>query len=40
MGGIYRQNINLIEAEQFEKVEFKEIEEKDKEKEIEKRDDW
>ncbi len=40
VGGIYRQNINLIEAEQFEKVEFKEIEEKDKEKEIEKRDDW
>ena len=40
VGGIYRQNINLIEAEQFEKVQFKELEEQEKEKEIEKRDDW
>ncbi len=39
VGGIYRQNINLIEAEQFEKVQFKELEE-EKDKEIEKRDDW
>ena len=40
VGGIYRQNINLIEAQQFEKVQFKELEEEEKEKEIEKRDDW
>ncbi|MEM7009134.1 MAG: hypothetical protein AAF462_08380 [Thermodesulfobacteriota bacterium] len=40
VGGIYRNNTNIIDAQQFEKVEFKELEDKDIEKEIEKRDDW
>ena len=40
VGGMYRQNINEIEAKQFEKVQFKELEDSEIEKEIEKRDDW
>lgn len=37
VGGIYRKNGNILEAEQFEKIEF-ETDKKDKE--IQKRDDW
>ena len=40
VGGMYRQNPNEIEARQFEKVQFRDLDDKDKEKEIEKRDDW
>lgn len=40
VGGIYRKNPNEIEAQQFEKVDFEDKEEKDIDKEIEKRDDW
>lgn len=37
VGGIYRKNSNEIEAEQFEKII---LEDKNKDKEIEKRDEW
>lgn len=40
VGGIYRKNGNMLEAKQFEKVEFDDKDEKDRDKEIEKRDDW
>ena len=40
VGGIYRKNGSELEAKQFEKVDFEEKDEKDKEKEIEKRDEW
>lgn len=37
VGGIYRKNGNVIEAEQFEKIV---LEQKDKDKEIKERDNW
>lgn len=37
VGGIYRKNGNILEAGQFEKIEF---ESDKKDKEIEKRDNW
>ena len=37
VGGVYRRNGNMLEAEQFEKVVF--VEDK-KDREIEKRDEW
>ena len=37
VGGIYRKNGNILEAAQFEKIV---LEEDDKDKEIEKRDNW
>jgi len=40
VGGIYRKNPNEIDAQQFEKVDFEDKNEKDIDKEIEKRDDW
>ncbi len=40
VGGMYRKNPNEIEAKQFEKVQFKELDDTEIEKEIEKRDDW
>lgn len=40
VGGIYRKNGNELEAKQFEKVDFEEKDEKGRDKEIEKRDDW
>lgn len=40
VGGIYRKNGNELEAQQFEKVEFPDKDEKEREKEIEKRDEW
>jgi hypothetical protein len=40
VGGIYRKNGNKLEAEQFEKVEFQDKDEKDIDKEFEKRDEW
>jgi len=40
VGGIYRKNPNEIDAQQFEKVDFEDKDEKDIDKEIEKRDDW
>ena len=40
VGGIYRKNPNEIEAQQFEKVDFQDKDEKGIDKEIEKRDDW
>ena len=40
VGGIYRKNLNEIDAQQFEKVDFEDKDEKDIDKEIEKRDDW
>ena len=40
VGGIYRKNGNELEAQQFEKVDFEEKDEKDRDKEIEKRGEW
>jgi len=40
VGGIYRKNGNELEAQQFEKVDFEEKDEKGRDKEIEKRDEW
>lgn len=40
VGGIYRKNGNELEAQQFEKVEFEDKDEKDIDKEFEKRDEW
>lgn len=40
VGGIYKKNGNEIEANQFEKVEFQDKDEKDIDKEVEKRDEW
>lgn len=40
VGGMYRKNPNEIEAKQFEKVQFKDLDDREIEKEIEKRDDW
>ncbi|MCK5710750.1 MAG: hypothetical protein KAI07_09445 [Deltaproteobacteria bacterium] len=40
VGGIYRKNGNELEAQQFEIVDFEEKDEKGRDKEIEKRDDW
>ncbi len=40
VGGIYRKNGNELEAQQFEKVDFEKENEKDRDKEIKKRDDW
>jgi len=40
VGGIYRKNGNELEARQFENVDFEEKDEKDRDKEIEKRDEW
>ena len=37
VGGVYRKNGNVIEAEEFEKIV---LQEKNKREEIEKRDDW
>lgn len=40
VGGIYRKNGNELEAQQFEKVDFKDKDEKGIDKEVEKRDEW
>jgi len=40
VGGIYRKNGNELDAEQFEKVEFQDKDDKGRDKEIEKRDEW
>jgi hypothetical protein len=40
VGGIYRKNGNELEAQQFEIVDFEEKDEKGRDKEIEKRDEW
>jgi hypothetical protein len=40
VGGIYRKNGNELEAQQFEIVDFEKKDEKGRDKEIEKRDEW
>lgn len=40
VGGIYRKNGNELEAQQFEKVDFEDKDEKGIDKEVEKRDEW
>jgi len=40
VGGIYRKNGNELEAQQFEKIDFEKEDEKDRDKEIKKRDEW
>lgn len=40
VGGIYRKNGNELEARQFEIVDFEKKDEKGRDKEIERRDEW
>jgi hypothetical protein len=40
VGGIYRKNGNELEAQQYEKVDFEDKDEKGIDKEVEKRDEW
>jgi len=40
VGGIYRKNGNELEAQQFEKVDFEDKDDKGIDKEVEKRDEW